>query len=310
MLIDWEGDPAEAVERYRAARRAPASSAAYAADWRGWERWLQHLERPWQAATDEHLAQYLGLRADAGVAPSSLTRAAAGIEATYRERGGTLRGPLTAQVLMGIHSSRSGEQRRARPLLAEQLRLVIDAVPSHNARCWRDWRDVALLLVAWQGALRRAECVGLEWADVVGDLYDCTLRLRSTKGRRLFAGAVEVPLIRASAPAYCPIGALAALRARSQDSRDGPVFRRSRRGPRLGPASVGAILRRRLEAAGIDTRRYSAHSLRAGLITQAALAGVSVWRLAEHTRHRHTATLDLYVRGAQWLEQHPARDLL
>jgi len=48
--------------------------------------------------------------------------------------------------------------------------------------------------------------------------------------------------------------------------------------------------------AGIDPTPYSAHSLRAGFVTNAHLRGASDRAIAHQTRHRSLATLDGYVR--------------
>ena len=48
--------------------------------------------------------------------------------------------------------------------------------------------------------------------------------------------------------------------------------------------------------AGIDPTPYSAHSLRAGFVTNAHLRGASDRAIAHQTRHRSLAALDGYVR--------------
>ena len=79
---------------------------------------------------------------------------------------------------------------------------------------------------------------------------------------------------------------------------------------RLSPRSIGPILVKRMEAAGLDPAGFSSHSLRAGMLTQAASNGVSAWRLKEHSRHRHLETLAVYVREIEALQSHPAKGLL
>jgi integrase len=62
----------------------------------------------------------------------------------------------------------------------------------------------------------------------------------------------------------------------------------------LDPISGNAIarlLKTRAGAAGLPTERITAHSLRAGHATTAALAGVGVERIAAQTRHRSITTL-------------------
>jgi integrase len=47
---------------------------------------------------------------------------------------------------------------------------------------------------------------------------------------------------------------------------------------------------------GLDANWYSGHSLRAGLITSAAKAGVSSWKIRQTSGHRSDAMLARYVR--------------
>ena len=179
-------------------------------------------------------------------------------------------------------------------------------------------RDRAVLLVGWQGALRRSEIVGLDWSDVRAVSGGYLLTLRATKSG---VDALDHPIIRAKRPNACPVRALAALRRRAQGlglavTGAAPVFTSSglRSGrlssTRLAPAWVGRIVRRRVAAAGIPVEGLSAHSLRAGLLTSAGLAGVPLYRLLEHSRHARSDTLDGYIRGARRLAAHPAEGLL
>ena len=302
------------VREYSAARRAEATYRAYASDWRGWIAWLAHLERPWQVATDEDLARYLATRARGGTRSTTLERIASGINQGYLERGlAPVRGEITSAALSGIRRRHGWGPKRALPLTVPLIRRLIDAIPRRHQR-GRDRRDRALLLVMWQGALRRGEAVSLEWPDVrpVGS-RGVMLLLRETKGERTGA-SVEVPLVEARDGRYCPIRALRAWQAVRQVD-EGPVFVASAGSAgwlveRLSPPAVNKILLARMDSAGLETAGFSTHSLRAGFLTSAALAGTSAWRLREHSRHKRSETLDLYVRDARLLETHPAAGLL
>ena len=81
----------------------------------------------------------------------------------------------------------------------------------------------------------------------------------------------------------------------------------------LDPVSGNAIarlLKTRARAAGLPTERITAHSLRAGHATTAALAGVGVERIAAQTRHRSITTLiEHYIRPLQALQTTSSREL-
>ena len=81
----------------------------------------------------------------------------------------------------------------------------------------------------------------------------------------------------------------------------------------LEPLS-GHVVTRRLrahaEAAGLDGTRISAHSLRAGHATTAALAGVPLNRIAAQTRHKDISVLvNRYIRPLEALATTSSREL-
>ena len=96
---------------------------------------------------------------------------------------------------------------------------------------------------------------------------------------------------------------------------EGSIFRKIDRHGRIGakPLSgeaVGLIVRERLRAAGIDPEGYSGHSLRAGLATSAAQAGVSGWKIRQQTGHASEAMLARYIRDGELFVDNAAGALL
>jgi integrase len=62
----------------------------------------------------------------------------------------------------------------------------------------------------------------------------------------------------------------------------------------------------RSAAAGLDPATYSGHSLRAGLATSAAQAGVPTWRISAQTRHASDAMLARYIRDGELFTENAA----
>jgi integrase len=110
-----------------------------------------------------------------------------------------------------------------------------------------------------------------------------------------------------------PIAALAAWRT-VRGNAPGPLFTSLRNRnltlDSLSGEAVARMLRARVRAAGLSAERITGHSLRAGHATTAALAGVSLDRIAAQTRHRRRSTLiERYIRPVEAPQLPPAATL-
>jgi len=79
---------------------------------------------------------------------------------------------------------------------------------------------------------------------------------------------------------------------------------------RLSGHAVAQVVKACAAAAGLDATNYSGHSLRAGLITSAAMAGVSVWKIRAQSGHRTDAMVGRYVRDADLFTDNAAGAVL
>ncbi|WP_158666623.1 site-specific integrase [Salinibacter altiplanensis] len=116
-------------------------------------------------------------------------------------------------------------------------------------------------------------------------------------------------------PTYCPVRALSRWR-RAASIEEGPLFRGVRRDGKVLPRSISyktlsRLVKRTCREAGLEPegfskakrRRYSAHSLRAGHVTDASSHGAPDNVLMTQTRHADPKTLRRYDRPAQQLEE-------
>ncbi len=290
-----------AAELWHDGEREPETARAYAHDWRAWCHWLADRGIAPDRAGDMELASHLGdlYLVELATAPT-LRRRRAGIEAVRRDHGlEPLAGPETKRILKGAAKrDRDRELKQARPLLREQLRRMVEAIPDDA----RGRRDRALLLIGWHGALRRSEIAGADWRDWSAPapplVEIAVLRLRRSKHR---AGVETARLPECPDGALCPVLAAGAWREAVRAGSDDPLFPAASRsgvaaGRRIAPEAVGRVLRRRMAAAGLDIGGYSAHSLRAGAITQWAADGVSPLRIKEYARLKSLAMVERYVR--------------
>ena len=160
----------------------------------------------------------------------------------------------------------------------------------------RGIRDRALLLLAWSsGGRRRSEVAAATRENVtrVGErAYVFTLAHSKTNQAGADEGENDKPIAGAAAAALETWLAASGIRS-------GAIFRRIRRGNKLGealaPAAVRDIVKQRAVLAGLPDG-FSAHSLRSGFITEAAQQGVSIGETMAMTGHASVPTVIGYFR--------------
>ena len=81
-------------------------------------------------------------------------------------------------------------------------------------------------------------------------------------------------------------------------------------GQQLSGEAVSLVVKGRVAAIGLEPNEFSGHSLRAGLATSAAAAGVSSWKIRQQTGHASDAMLARYVRDGELFIDNAAAELL
>jgi integrase len=292
------------VEGYIHDSIAQATRRAYLFDLAHFEQWGGRIP-----CEPNDLAAYLAEHAEA-LAVATLVRRLAAIARAHQARGfpSPTRTEVVRATLRGIRRRCGTAQRGARPLLRDELFRTLDAIGDSV----KDARDRALLLVGFAAGFRRSELVGLDVPDIETVSQGLVIHLRRSKTDQEGAGRkIGVPFGRTR---FCPVTALGLWRERSGVA-EGPLFRPvDRRGRiatgRLSGEAISVIVKARVAAAGYDPARYSGHSLRAGLATSAAQAGVAPWRIRQQTGHASDAMLFRYVRGGQMFLDNAAGALL
>ncbi len=196
-----------------------------------------------------------------------------------------------------------GKTRRAyakRGVVADKkAAITLEPLQAMLATCddsLRGARDRALLLFAWSsGGRRRSEVTDatMENTRRVGPReFSFTLLRSKTNQTGIRRPDSEKPILDEAADALAKWLSRAGIT-------EGPVFRRVRRGDRIGeplvPAAVREIVRERAALAGLDVE-FTAHSLRSGFVTQAARQNVPLGETMALTGHASTASLIGYFR--------------
>ena len=160
--------------------------------------------------------------------------------------------------------------------------------------------------------MRRSELVALDLADIEPKPAGLLITIRRSKTDQERHGQV-VGVAHGHHPVTDPVAALTAWLscAAAHPARCSPGSGAAGSASSPSPADVVArMLRARAIAAGLDGTRITAHSLRAGHATTAALAGVPLTRIAAQTRHKDLSVLvNRYIRPLEALATTSSRDL-
>ena len=214
---------------------------------------------------------------------------------------------IVRTVMAGIRRAKGTAQHGKKPLVTEDLRRIVGRLPDSL----QGIRDRALLLVGFAGAFRRSELVGLDIQDLEfgrEGLVVTVRRRRPTRKGREDASASPTGRTRRPAPSgRRRPGSTCWTPARGLSC--GASTATAASAPRGSPTkAVALIVKRCATAAGLAPADLAGHSLRAGLATAAAAAGVSERAIMAQTGQRSLATLRKYIReGSLFLENAAAK---
>lgn len=286
----------EPAQRYARKSRAANTLRGYRADWNAWAAWATAHGAPVMPASHVDIAVWLAESA-ATHKPGTLGRRLASISVAHQLAGypTPTKHPELRAVLRGIMREHGSAVHRKQPLLIDDLAAAVATCDDGLLGV----RDRAILCLGWASAMRREEIAAidvdhLEWTD-----RGLVITIPRSKTDRTAAGQRTTAPYAQQHPACCPVAAVADWMAEAEIE-GGALFRTVRNGMvggRITGETVALTVKRRMRQAGIPGD-WAGHSLRAGLVTQAALNGVDTLSIAEQTRHRNLTQLQAYVRKA------------
>ena len=294
----------EQAARFLEAAKASSTRQAYARDWADFRLFTQRHSLPFLPSTPEVVALYISDLA-IRLSVSTIRRRMAAITNAHKEAGfpNSPASPrqhcVVREVLAGIKRSLGTAQHGVDPLLVDDIRKMVAAMPDGLLGL----RDRALILVGFSGAFRRSELTTLlEVAHLDFTDHGLYIRMRRSKTDQEGQGRT-VAMPSGEHPETCPIRALQTwLDAAGITA--GPVFRSVNRHGQvaehaLSPRSVAKILKRAATRAGINPASIAGHSLRAGMVTQAAINGVAEREIAKTTGHHSVGMVRRYIRDGR-----------
>jgi integrase len=318
-------DLAVSATAYAVQSRADGTRRVYASHWADFTAWCPSMGLAALPAEPQTVALYLADRATT-LTVSTLQGRISAISEAHEGAGHHLdtKHPAIKQTWSGIRRSLGTAQKGKKPTVIADIRDMVATLPDNLL----GKRDRALLLIGFAGALRRSELVGLDigastengtgYVEFADDGLIVTLS-RSKSDQEGEGQTVGIP--HGEVASTCPVKALQAW-LDAAGIEDGPIFRPiNRHGHvgerRLSDKAVALVVKRTVKAAmlarGLSeadadaaAKNVAGHSLRAGLVTSAAAAGVEERVIMDQTRHKHASTLRKYVRLGSLFQQNAA----
>lgn len=291
-------ETARKANGYISRAKSDNTRRAYAADWRAFTDWCaEHRVTPLPVEPSA-LALYLTDMADK-YKVSTIERRLGAINFEHKKAGHPAPSthPGVRELLQGIRRELGAARTGQTPLLTDEIRAMVEAVPETPAGD----RDRALILLGFAGALRRSELAALQRKDIRFTPQGMVVTVSRSKTDQDGHGA-EVGIERGAHPATDPVRAVLAW-IEAAKLEDGPLFRSVDkhghiRVTGLSGYGITIIIQRAAERAGlvVEGSAISAHSLRAGHATAAAEAGAEERSIMRQGRWKTERTVRGYIR--------------
>ena len=263
-------------------------------------------------AEPETVAMFMASQAADGLSPSTLTGRLAAIRLVHLGAGHA--SPHnTIQVTKVMRETRrywGKPPAKKQPAIDEDIKKIVDAVEPETAK---GLRDRALLLFGSAGAFQRSELVGLDTWNLEEREEGLKVTIEQSKTDQEGQGQTIAILRQLDSP-YCPVQALEDWPTVAEIERGALLRRMYRRDKvaktQLSPQSVALVVKDCAHRAGLDSKRYTGHSLRSGFLTSPARNRTSIFKMADQSRHRSLDVLRQYVKDEDLFVNNAGEELL
>ena len=221
---------------------------------------------------------------------STLKRRLASISVIHRLSGHYIdvKHPVIKENLMGIKRVKGSYQKAKKPILINELKTIINVIDKDKNEK-RRLKDRALILVGFAGGFRRSELVAIDYEDIDFVNEGVKIFIKRSKTDQSGEGMTKgIPYF--SNSDYCPV---ISLKNWIQQSgiKSGKIFD-------MSDKSVALTIKKYTALAGLDSNKYSGHSLRSGFATSTAELGAEERSIMAMTGHKTTQMVRRYIQEA------------
>ena len=221
---------------------------------------------------------------------STLKRRLASISVIHKVSGHYIdtKHPMITENLMGIKRIKGSYQKAKKPILVNELKLIVNVIDKDKNEK-RKVKNKALILVGFAGGFRRSELVGILFEDIDFVPEGVKIFIKRSKTDQSGEGMTKgIPYF--SNSDYCPVISLRNWLEKSK-IKSGKVFD-------MSDKSVALAIKKYTAIAGLDSNKYSGHSLRSGFATSAAELGAEERSIMAMTGHKTTQMVRRYIHEA------------
>jgi len=191
--------------------------------------------------------------------------------------------------LLGIKRSKGSNQKAKKPILINDLKLIIKAINESNEKYTKKLRNKTVVLLGFSGGFRRSELVSIDHEDIEFVSEGVKIFVKRSKTDQSGEGMVKaIPYF--DNEEFCPVKSLRLWITQSNIS-SGKVFN-------ISDKSVALIIKKYANLAGLDSEKYAGHSLRSGFATTTAESGAEERNIMAMTGHKTTQMVRRYIKEA------------
>jgi len=221
---------------------------------------------------------------------STLKRRLASISVMHKLSGHYIdtKHPVITENLMGIKRKIGSHQKAKKPILINDLRQIVNVIDQDKDDKNR-LKSRALILIGFAGGFRRSELVAILYEDLDFVTEGVKIFVKRSKTDQSGEGMTKgIPYF--SNLNYCPVVSLKNW-INESDIKSGKIFDMSDKG-------VALTIKKYTEIAGLDSKKYSGHSLRSGFATSTAELGAEERSIMAMTGHKTTQMVRRYIQEA------------
>ena len=218
---------------------------------------------------------------------STLKRRIASISVIHKLKGHYLdtKHPIIMENLHGIRRVLGSRQKAKKPILINDLKSIVNVIDEEKIR------DKALILIGFAGGFRRSELVNINYEDIEFVPEGVKILVKNSKTDQSGEGIIKaIPYFENHN--FCPVLTLKKyINSKIKDKTKEKIFN-------ISDKSVALIIKKYAKKAGLDSTKYSGHSLRSGFATTAAESGAEERNIMAMTGHKTTQMVRRYIQEA------------